>query len=327
MKEKSRLLDLVPLACAGREVADVDHEAELVGHPLKLVLPDVRAIAVAAARVRPWMKISLGVPVALRHADLRPPRFDRRDRNRPSVVIDADADEPVVGADVMARTHHMEWPCPRHRWRQYCSSNSGLAFRVAIRAHLFLGVPDLQPPLFSVDGEHGDAAFDAFLGLRVDVFELESRRSGCCVPSNGLARCLQAVTVLFEQLRDRLVAHADAMYRANISLRQGLGARACPAQRGFRIACLESLGRPASPVATRRRMLDFECHGDRHLLRPTNTDGVLRANFARTSLTSLAYRADRQPGRTRDGRHASPSPTASAALAHKRRAALAHRDL
>lgn len=40
------MLDLVPLASAGREVAEVDRETELVGEPLKLLLPDMRAIAI-----------------------------------------------------------------------------------------------------------------------------------------------------------------------------------------------------------------------------------------------------------------------------------------
>src|SRR5678816_1091900 len=45
------VLDLVPLARAGREMADVNHEPEPVGEALQLVLPNVRAVSVAAARV------------------------------------------------------------------------------------------------------------------------------------------------------------------------------------------------------------------------------------------------------------------------------------
>src|SRR5689334_6634228 len=39
------VLDLVPLAGSRREVADADGDAELVGEPLQLVLPDMRSIA------------------------------------------------------------------------------------------------------------------------------------------------------------------------------------------------------------------------------------------------------------------------------------------
>src|SRR2546425_9645576 len=41
------VLNLVPLARAGREVADDDIEARVVGEPLKLKLPSVRPIAIA----------------------------------------------------------------------------------------------------------------------------------------------------------------------------------------------------------------------------------------------------------------------------------------
>jgi hypothetical protein len=39
-EREQSVLDLVPLAGTGREVADADHDAELVGHALELVLPD-----------------------------------------------------------------------------------------------------------------------------------------------------------------------------------------------------------------------------------------------------------------------------------------------
>src|SRR3990172_8976582 len=43
------VLDLVPLAGAGREVADPDREASLVGQALQLGLPEAGAVAVGAA--------------------------------------------------------------------------------------------------------------------------------------------------------------------------------------------------------------------------------------------------------------------------------------
>ncbi len=65
------MLDLVPFAGSRREVAHMDRHAELVGEPLKLVLPDVRAIAITAAGVGVDENIA-GVGVVLR-PDLRPP--------------------------------------------------------------------------------------------------------------------------------------------------------------------------------------------------------------------------------------------------------------
>src|SRR6185312_349699 len=50
-EREQAVLDLVTLACSRRKVADMDREVELVGEPLQLVLPHVRAIAVAAAGV------------------------------------------------------------------------------------------------------------------------------------------------------------------------------------------------------------------------------------------------------------------------------------
>ena len=45
------MLDLVPLARAGREVRDVDGAAQVVGEPLQRGLPPTGPIPVAAARV------------------------------------------------------------------------------------------------------------------------------------------------------------------------------------------------------------------------------------------------------------------------------------
>jgi hypothetical protein len=45
------VLDPVPFAGPGREVADVDLKSELVGELLQLDLPESRAVAVRAARV------------------------------------------------------------------------------------------------------------------------------------------------------------------------------------------------------------------------------------------------------------------------------------
>jgi hypothetical protein len=50
-EREQAMLHLVPLAGAGRKVADVDRYVELVGDALQLVLPDVRPVAVATPGV------------------------------------------------------------------------------------------------------------------------------------------------------------------------------------------------------------------------------------------------------------------------------------
>src|SRR5712692_628047 len=45
------VLDLVPLAGAGREVRDVNTQTQVISQALQLRLPSARAIAVAAARI------------------------------------------------------------------------------------------------------------------------------------------------------------------------------------------------------------------------------------------------------------------------------------
>jgi hypothetical protein len=50
-EREQTVLDLVPLAGAGREVTDVDRHVEVVGDALQLVLPHVRPVAVAAPGV------------------------------------------------------------------------------------------------------------------------------------------------------------------------------------------------------------------------------------------------------------------------------------
>ena len=74
-EREQTVLDLVPLARSGREVAHADSDVEFVGKPLQLILPDVRSIPVAAAPVGGDEDLAR-LRVSLR-AGLLPPRFDR----------------------------------------------------------------------------------------------------------------------------------------------------------------------------------------------------------------------------------------------------------
>ena len=64
-ERKQSVLDLVPLAGARRQVADVDRDVDLVGDALKLLLPHVRSTTVAAACVGDDEDVA-GVGAALR---------------------------------------------------------------------------------------------------------------------------------------------------------------------------------------------------------------------------------------------------------------------
>ena len=77
----------------------MDRHAEFVSEPLKLVLPDVRSIAVAAVSVGVDEDLA-GLGIAFR-ADLGPPSSDRRDREHRRVVIDTHAHEAIVGGKIV----------------------------------------------------------------------------------------------------------------------------------------------------------------------------------------------------------------------------------
>src|SRR3990172_3544088 len=76
-EREEAMLDLVPLAGSGREVADGDRQPALVGEPLQLGLPQTGAVAVRAAAVG-GDRQALGVGVAL-VSELLPPPLDRGD--------------------------------------------------------------------------------------------------------------------------------------------------------------------------------------------------------------------------------------------------------
>src|SRR5579883_2790098 len=289
------MLDLVPLAGSRREVADVDREAELVREPLQFVLPDVRPIAVAAARVGGDEQVSrLGVALA---AHLLPPRRDRGDREDRRVVVDADVDEAVVGRNVIDAV------------------GDGLADRVVgevVHVHhlrFALGLPlasavsEVADQLFllRVDGDERHAAFEALLCLRVEVLEL---RVAVRVlrALDGLDRCLQTVFVLPQQLAHRLVANLDPVLRGQLR-RQNPCALAGPSQRRFRVAPRDRIDellkrRPHLSVGSLKRALPGAAPSANQALRPCP-----RAHL----VTSLPHRADRHPGRPRHEGDSTPA--------------------
>src|SRR5450631_1759548 len=98
-ERKKAVLDFVPLARAGWQVANRDGELELVCQLLKLDFPETHTIPVAAATVsRDHQTFGFGMTL---HSHRPPPSADRVDGKGGGVVIRADADPPDIVGDVV----------------------------------------------------------------------------------------------------------------------------------------------------------------------------------------------------------------------------------
>src|SRR5690606_12236879 len=198
------VLYLVPLAGAGREVAHANRKVELVRYALKLLLPDVRTIAVASTCICSDEDLP-SVGVALR-ANLLPPGFDGRHRKHWCVVVDTHTHETVVGAEVVDAI----WNRLTNRSTRKIMNIDQFWF--TLRLPLTAAILEVANQLFllRIDGDHRNAPLDAALCLGVDVFEL-------CVAVhmlsafNGLVWRLEAVAMLAEQFGHSLVAGLDAL--------------------------------------------------------------------------------------------------------------------
>src|SRR5450432_688024 len=286
------VLDLVPLAGAGREVTDVDREGEFVGEPLKFGLPHTRSVAVATTSISGDEDLAcIGVTFL---ADLLPPRVDRGDGEYRRVVIDAHADEAVVGGEIVHAV--------RDRFADGVAGKvvDIYQFRLALRLPLAAPVLEVadQLLLLRVDGDDRHAALDAVLGLGVDVLELRVA-IGMLLALDGLVRCLEAVIVFLQQLRDCLVADANPEPREHLG-RQHVRALACPPQRRLRVAPRHRIDELLQR-GPHLRMRDFV----RSLPRAApNLDDVRRPRTGACLVPALANRADRHAGRARHRGHA-----------------------
>src|SRR5215217_2540895 len=93
------VLDLVPLARAGREVTDRDGEAGAIRQALQLPLPEPQACPVAPARIRgDQQRTDAAIGGSPHHA---PPSPDRVDREAGRVMVDAHAYPPFVTLEIV----------------------------------------------------------------------------------------------------------------------------------------------------------------------------------------------------------------------------------
>src|SRR3984893_12944712 len=98
------VLDLVPLAGAGRQVVDHDVEAEFVGQLLQFAFPQPYPRAVAAAAIGGDQQSS-GVGVA-RPPDGLPPLADAVHREGGRIMVDADTDPSGIRGQVIDPVRH-----------------------------------------------------------------------------------------------------------------------------------------------------------------------------------------------------------------------------
>src|SRR5438094_4095942 len=98
------VFDFVPLAGAGRQVADHDIEAEFVGQLLQFAFPQPHPRAVAAAAVRGDQQ-SGGLGIA-GPTDSTPPLPDAIDGERSRVMVNADTPPTRIGSEAIHPVRH-----------------------------------------------------------------------------------------------------------------------------------------------------------------------------------------------------------------------------
>src|SRR5438105_2479869 len=222
----------VPLAGAGRQVADHDVEAEFVGQFLQLAFPQPHPRAVAAASVSGNQQ-SGGVGIA-RPTDGAPPLADAIDGERGRVMVNPDTHPTRIGGEVVDPV--------RHRAAELLDQKVMDAdfFRVALRAifaAILTEIPD-QFLFLGVDRDHRLLFGQRRGHLGVDVAELRIPVR-VAVALRGFAVGLQTVTRLTEQVGDQ--GAADRVTLRLQRLRQVAHALAGPPQWRLRITACRRL--------------------------------------------------------------------------------------
>src|SRR5271167_40973 len=294
------VLDFVPLAGAGRQVADHDVEAELVGQLLQFAFPQPHPRAVAAAAIGGDQQSGcLGIA---RPTDGEPPLADAIDGERRRIMVDADTHPTTIGGQVIDPVRH----CAAEFLDQEVVDTD--LFRAALRtifAPIVAEIPD-QFLFLGVDGDHRLLFGQSAGHLGVDVAELRIP-VGMAVALRGLAVALQAVPRLIEQVADQ--GAADLVTLRLQRLRQPAHALAGPPQRRSRITPRRRLDQRPEIVEQCRVL------GSRRFASGSRPPDPLRRFVPRQFLQAPPDRARRNPGRQRDRRD--PAITRSECLGRR----------
>src|SRR5689334_24040492 len=220
------MLDFVPLAGAGRQVADHDVEAEFVGQLLQFAFPQPDPRAVAASAIGGDQQPDrVGVT---RPPKVEPPLADAVHREGGCVMVDADTHPPGIRSQIIDAIGH--------RSAEFLDEEvvHPDLFRTPLRPILAAIVAEIadQFLLLGVDRDHWLLFGQSSGHLGVDMGELRIPVE-VAVTLLGLAVSLQAVTRRIEQF-----GHQGAAYLVALLLQrfgQSSHAFAGPPQRRFRI--------------------------------------------------------------------------------------------
>ena len=220
------MLHLIPLAGAGREVADRDGEPSLIGKFLQLELPQPQPVAIAAPAVS-CDEDALGLRIDAT-AFRPPPAADRGDGEGAGIVIGADVDEAGIAPNVVDA---VRVDTRDQRTGQVVALNVlRLLGGQPLLTLVFVVADELL--LLGVNRDDRQSLAQVLLDLGADVSKLRIPIAVICALLS-LAVALQAVVLLVQQLRhlhvtDRMAPRTEA---------EGNHPRALadPAQRGLRV--------------------------------------------------------------------------------------------
>jgi len=299
-EREQAVLDLVPLTRAGREVAHLEPQPQVIGQRLERNLPEPAPGTVAAAAVgRDQQLAGAGEPAT---AHLLPPPSDAVGRELGGVVVNAHADPSLIVQEVV---HAVGDGLTQVLVQEVVNAN---VLGPALRPPLGAGILEI-PHQFLLFGVHRDGRLITILELTnpgVDVLEL-GVAVGMRRAFPRLAIGLQTVAGLVQERRHAV--GTDGVMLAIQFLGQMPQALARPAQGRFRVAAGRRLNQPF------QRGLKT---GVRLLERPTSaagpTDPVRLRRPLPCRLAEFVQagrdRRARQAGRPRDDRHAAPTQVA-----------------